>query len=238
MNTSSKVTKKTANTLGLLFVLLSIFGILYLAFAHFEPQQLIATFNDLDSYGYMVLSFVFFVLISQLLVIPSGSILMIGGGFLLGSIPAALIYTALLPITGVVVGEITASSSLKKWVETVLQKHNKIGGVIDLLKHEPFTLSAALRLTPIIPAAIAAIVASTLKVSYTTFIIATLCVGWVRPLFFASIGGTAQSLTQIHADSSNFADKSVLPLMLLALSAILNLLVRCWLRWKQNTNSN
>jgi len=236
MNKSPLVSKKAANTLGLLFVLLSIIGILYLGFAHIKPPQLIAAAGKLDNRTYLVMSFLILVLISQLLVVPSGSILLIGGGFLLGTIPAALIYTALLPITGVIAAEIAASSSLTKWVESLLYKSNKASRIARLLKHEPFTLSAVLRLTPVIPAAIAAIVATTLKVSHTTFIFATLCVGWIRPLFFASIGGAAQSMTQLNPDSIDTTEKSILPILLLALSAILNLLVRCWLRWKRESS--
>jgi len=230
---SPKITKKTANILGMIFVFLSLVGIFYLAFAHFEPQNLITMVSNSDNRIYMVLGFVFFVLVSQLLVIPSGSILMIGGGFLLGTLQAAVIYTSLLPITGIIISEITTSSSLRNWVEAFLYKHTKAAKIVDLLKHEPFTLSAVLRLTPVIPAAIAAIVASTLNVRHVTFVFATLCVGWVRPLFFASIGGAAHSMTQIHLDSSSITEKSILPLFLLSLSAILNLLVRCWLRWKR-----
>jgi len=128
---------------------------------------------------------------------------MIGGGFLLGTLPATIIYTALLPITGWIVGQITTSSSLEKWVDAFLYKHNKTARLVELLKNEPFTLSAVLRLTPVIPAAIAAIVAATLKVGDTTFVLATLCVGWVRPLFFASIGGAVLSLSQIQAGLHN-----------------------------------
>jgi len=237
MNISPLVTKKTANILGLLFVLLSVLGIFYVVLAHIEPQQFIEKASKLDNHIYVILSFAFLVIISQLLVIPSGSILMIGGGFLIGSLPAAMIYTAFLPITGVIVGSITASSSLKKWVETQLYKSNQAATIVELVKNEPFTLSAVLRLTPIIPAAIAAIVASSLKVTHATFIFATLCVGWVRPLFFASIGGAAQSLTQVNAGLSGPNEPSILPLLLLALTAILNLLVRCWLRWKRESAS-
>jgi len=235
MNMSLLVTKKAANLLGLLFALLSLFGVLYLAFAHSEPQQLIAAVSNFDSQLYVLLSFVLLVLISQLLIIPSGSILMIGGGFLLGSLAAAVIYTALLPITGIIIGQIAASSSLKKWVEKFLYRHNRATTMVDLLKHEPFTLSAVLRLTPVIPAAIAAIVASTLQIKHKTFILATLCVGWVRPLFFASIGGAAQSLKQISSGSSSANEQGILPLLLLALTAIVNLLIRCWLRWKHES---
>lgn len=228
-------TKKAANLLGLLFVLLSVIGFIYLVFAHFGPQQFIAEMSKLDNRVYVVICFVFLVLISQLLVVPSGSILMIGGGFLLGSLPAALIYTALLPVTGIIVGKVTESSSLKNWVATLLYKSNKVTRIVELLNHEPFTLSAVLRLTPVIPAAIAAIVASTFKVPHSTFIFATLCVGWVRPLFFASIGGTAHSLTQLHTGSSGTTELGILPILLLALCAILNLLVRCWIRWKRES---
>lgn len=229
------VSKKTANLVGLVFVLLSIIGIIYLAFTQAEPKLVISTVSDLNSGGYIVFSFVCLALVSQFLVIPSGSILMIGGGFLLGSLPAALIYTALLPITGIIIGLITASSSLNQWVDTLLRKYSKAAKIIELLKNEPFTLSAVLRLTPVIPAAIAAIVASTLKVRHTTFICATLCVGWIRPLFFASIGGAAQSLTQFQDDPFSINDKSILALSLLAISAMLNLLVRCWLRWRRES---
>jgi len=235
MNLSSILSKKVANLLGLIFVFLSLFGIVYLAFTRADPELLVTSVSGFDNRVYVVLSFVFLTLISQFLVIPSGSVLMIGGGFLLGSLPAAFIYTALLPLTGFIVGTITASSSLRKWVDSLIHKHQKAAKIVDLVKNEPFTLSAVLRLTPIIPAAIAAMVASTLKVRHTTFIFATMCVGWVRPLFFASIGGAAQSLTQIQDDPISMSQRSIVPLSVLAISAILNLLVRCWLRWKRES---
>jgi len=235
MNISSIMPKNVANLLGLVFVLLSIIGILYLAHARIEPQWLITAFSGLDNRLYMVLSFVFLALISQFLVIPSGSILMIGGGFVLGSLPAAFIYTALLPLTGIIVSEVTASSSLKKWAQTLLLKHAKAAKIIELLKNEPFTLSAVLRLTPVVPAAIAAIIAATMSIKHTTFIVATLAVGWVRPLFFASIGGAVQSVSQLQENPTIIGEINILPLALLAISAMLNLLVRCWLRWKRES---
>jgi len=238
MNLFPSVTKKTANVLGAIFVLLSITGIFYLAFAGAEAQLIIGTFSKPDSRVGVVLCFVSLTLISQFLVIPSGSILMIGGGFLLGSLPATIIYTALLPVSGIIVGQIYSSSSLKCWLGTLLFKHQKSYRIITLLKNEPFTLSTVLRLTPVVPAAIAAIAAYSLNIRPTTFIFATLCVGWVRPLFFASIGGTAHSLSQIQDNSTLLAEKSIVPLLLLAMSVMLNLLVRCWLQWKRETSAN
>jgi len=232
MNPPPNVSRKTANVFGLVFVLLSIFGILFIVFDRIEPQRLVATIGELNSPVYAILCFVCLALVSQFLVIPSGSLLLIGGGYLIGSLWATLIYTALLPLTGIIVGQITASSSVHSWAAMLLNKKVKIARIVGLLEKEPFTLSAVLRLTPVIPAAIAAMVASTLKIKHTTFVLATLCVGWVRPLFFASIGGAIQSFAQFQQGLSSINEKSMLPLILLATGAILNLVVRCWLRWR------
>jgi len=215
----------TANFIGFIFVLLSTMGILYFAFTSWELPGLIAFARGLNGGIYVLIGFACLSIISQFLVIPSGTLLIITGGYLLGSIPAALVYTVLLPLTGVVVGEIAKSSSLQHWLKAYLGKHKKISEITEL------------RLTPVIPAAIASTIASTLNIRHTTFIIATLCVGWIRPIFFASIGEAAQSLQQLQDGSLGVTEKSTLPLALLTLGALLNLIVRCWLRSKRKSST-
>lgn len=236
MKKQPKHINKMANTLGLLFVLLSMVCVLVFSLTPTFPHYVIGTFSHLDSKAIALAMFVVLVLISQFLVMPSGSILMVAGGFFLGILPATLIYLSLLPLTGFVIGQITTSTSLRTWIDNWMEKHDTASKITKLLQNEPFTLSAVLRLTPVIPAAVASIIASTLRVRHSTFIFATLCVGWIRPLFFASIGATIQSAQQLQLGSANISGKSVLPLGLLALSVILNLLVRCWLRWKRESS--
>jgi len=88
-----------------------------------------------------------------------------------------------------------------------------------------------LRLTPVIPSAAACLLAAGLAITLNKFILATIAVCWIRPLFFASIGGSLQALTELSMASSGVA--AFKPLLLLFIAAVVLLLVKVLLRIKR-----
>ena len=90
--------------------------------------------------------------------------------------------------------------------------------------------TVVLRLTPVIPSAAACLLAAGLGVDLRKFLAATAAVCWIRPLFFASVGGSLQALSALPnalSTSSVFG-----PLLLLAIAALLLLIVKLTMRYK------
>ena len=80
-------------------------------------------------------------------------------------------------------------------------------------------LTAVLRLTPVIPSAPAAMIAASAGVTFKSFMLGSALAGWVRPLYFASIGATAGSLLRAADVSTVFGWQMLAPLTILCLAS-------------------
>ena len=67
------------------------------------------------------------------------------------------------------------------------------------------------------------------NISLARFIPATIVVCWIRPLFFASVGGSVQALSALSSATTSSVLK---PLLLLFVAAVLLLLVKLYLRMR------
>lgn len=170
---------------------------------------------------------VFFIIsfISQMIVMPSGSLLLLFAGFALGAAPAtaAFAIAQLLTagpvyclsqraITGIEQG------SLKG---TATEKMVYIRSQLASLKGHDFLASALLRLTPVIPSAGACLLAAVSKISLKPFMMATAVTCWMRPLFFAS-SGAAISEVLLRSDGREVLESlNLWPLILVFVAALL-----------------
>ena len=168
----------------------------------------------------------------QLLVVPSGSLLLIGAGFVLGVVPSVLIYTAMQCLAIFPVYRLCEYSRINNLLglQRKLDAWIEKSGILRIAGAEPLVSGMVLRLTPVLPSAVATGVAAFSAIPVWMFLLATLVVGWVRPLFFASVGGAASELSGFATALSG--DFRVGPLIAVFLATVLLLAVRLWLRYR------
>lgn len=168
----------------------------------------------------------------QLLVVPSGSLLLIGAGFVFGVMPSVLIYTAMQCLAIFPVYRLCAYSSANNLfgLQRKLDDWIDRSGVSRVAGAEPLVSGMVLRLTPVLPSAVATGIAALSVIPVKVFLLSTLAVGWVRPLFFSSVGGAVSELSGFATALSG--DFRAAPLIVVFLATVLLLAVRLWLRFR------
>lgn len=164
----------------------------------------------------------------QLLVVPSGSLLLIGAGFVFGVLPSVLLFT-LMQCAAVWPIYLICRSGWRRLRKGRLRKewfaHTPAA---DAIRSEPLVSSMVLRLTPILPSAGASTIAALSGITLRTFLLATVLVGWIRPLFFASVGAAVSEISALAGAVSG--DINPLPLLLVFAAVAGLFLLRLWLR--------
>ena len=166
----------------------------------------------------------------QLLIVPSGSLLLVGAGFVFGVLPSVVIYMlmqciAIWPIYWLCRFCLQRNRwGLQDKVNVLLEK----SGVCRVTGSEPLISGMVLRLTPVLPSAAASSIASVAGIQASVFFLATVLAGWVRPLFFASIGGAVKEFSGFASTLSG--EFHVAPLLLVFFAVLLLLAVKLWLR--------
>jgi len=173
-------------------------------------------------------------LLSQLLIVPSGSLILIAAGFIFSPLLAAGIFSVAQIICSLPVYAIGKTIS-DKYPNRFQALNSRFRFSADwpvdwesIVRHEGFLATVVLRLTPVIPSAAACLLAAGLGIGWSRFLLATVAVCWVRPLFFASVGGSLQALTALRDGVS-----TVLPLLLLFAASVALLLAKLFLRVKR-----
>ena len=179
-----------------------------------------------------LVAYAFVCLLSQLLIIPSGSLILIAAGFIFSPLVAAGIFSVAQVICSWPVYGIgrTISEKFPQRFNSLAKRFKFPPGWERVVQQEGFLATVVLRLTPVIPSAAACLLAAGLAIGLQKFILATIVVCWIRPLFFASIGGSLQVLTDLSGASGNTAFK---PLLLLFIAALVLLLLKVFLRIKR-----
>ena len=167
-------------------------------------------------------------LVSQLLIVPSGSLLLMMGGFLLGALPAALIYALIQIITTGPVIWLGQRGGVARAEAQLEAASPLLAHLADSLRAAPFSLSLVLRLTPVIPSAVGCLLSVLFGIPRTTFILVTALVCWVRPLFFASIGAALPTLQRLSDPADVLDPTDLWPLLLVFIGALGLLLSRVW----------
>lgn len=171
-------------------------------------------------------------LLTQLLVLPSGSMILIVSGFVFGPLVAAAIYSVAQILTSWPVYKV-AELSMQSGARGLLynfQQSLLSRPIVKTLNQDGVVAAIVLRLTLVVPSAVACCIAATLKIPIGAFVSATVLVCWVRPLFFASVGGALQELSLLKNTLEGGASINLWPIILVFFSSLLLLLVRLWLR--------
>jgi uncharacterized membrane protein YdjX (TVP38/TMEM64 family) len=176
-------------------------------------------------------------IVTQLLVIPSGSVLLVTAGFVFGAPLAAGSYALAQMITAWPVFTIARRAIRRRdrslWVNHL--EHSQVQPFlrsIDALRHDSFFTTIALRLTPVVPSAVACALAAVLDLTARGFLFGTLASCWIRPLFFASAGASLRSAGQLSAEGYEFSIVDTIPLLILFAAAVLILVSRLVLHRK------
>jgi uncharacterized membrane protein YdjX (TVP38/TMEM64 family) len=164
----------------------------------------------------------------QLLVVPSGSLLLIVAGFVFGVVPSVLLFTFMQCAAVWPIYLICRSGSRRlrnEWFG-----HTPAA---EAIRSEPLVSSMVLRLTPILPSAGASTIAALSGITLQTFLLATVLVGWIRPLFFASVGAAVSEISGLASAVSGEINPAPLLLVFLAVAGLF--LVRLWLRFRRRS---
>ena len=169
---------------------------------------------------------VFFIIsfVSQLIVMPSGSLMLLLAGFALGALPAAAVFAVAQVLSAWPVYEISrrALKPVDKGFTrgSAQQRIKKILDKLASLRGNEVLATVLLRVTPVIPSAGACLLAAMFGIALRPFMIGTLLTCWIRPLFFAS-SGAALSAVLIEADVREvLGGLDVTPLLLAFVSAV------------------
>lgn len=234
---------KRLKIIAVLLLLASIVGTAWVAFfgGAEHLQQLIyraASFAQSaggENRSSMLVLYSLVCVVTQLIVIPSGSMILIVSGFIFGPLVAASIFSlaqllTLWPVYRVAAVSMQSSEAglLHKFQQALLNNPT-----VQNLKQEGVVAGIVLRLTPVVPSAAACCFAAALNIPIRAFVVATLLVCWVRPLFFASIGGTLQELSSLKSTIGGGESMNLWPIILVFVASLLLLLARLWLRRQQ-----
>jgi uncharacterized membrane protein YdjX (TVP38/TMEM64 family) len=169
----------------------------------------------------------FFVIafVAQLIVMPSGTVIVLIGGFLLGAWPAALgYYVAQLAAAPVVYGAARAGfgrmaqDRLEALVRAVLP--GRFASLLNLAQSEGVLAVIALRLAPVLTSAMVPLIAAAAGIRLGRLMLGSLLISWIKPTFFAGIGAAARNLAEV-TEPAGLLDKISLAPILVAFGAAL-----------------
>lgn len=155
----------------------------------------------------------------QLFILPTGTIAMLTGGFLFGAPLAAAIYHAgqllAAPIVYLAVRMGFGAFADKK-LDAIVERYlpGRFGNVLEIARSEGIMAAVSLRLAPVITSAVVPILAAASGIRLNALMIGSILVGWVRPLFWASIGATAHSLADVSNPSEIISKVNLTPILL------------------------
>jgi uncharacterized membrane protein YdjX (TVP38/TMEM64 family) len=160
-------------------------------------------------------------LVANCLVVPAGTLSMIIGGALLGTVLPTLIWS---------VGQLLSAPLLyaltKRGVGTVPMLRNvQVAQLVKLAQTNGLQVTALLRLLPIMPNAAATMIAATAGIDLRTFLVGSVLTGWVRPAYFAGLGAAVGSLSKVDAVTDLLSLRTLVPLLLLFAGAVILVIV-------------
>lgn len=187
--------------------------------------------------NYLAAIAVFFVvsLISQLIIMPSGSLILLVAGFTLGAIPAAGAFAVAQVLAAWPVYVLSRTSVAKLQTGSVANRGAAIKDTaarLSKVRGNDVVATLLLRLTPVLPSAAASALAALAGIRFRSFLIGTVLCCWIRPLFFAG-SGESMSAFLLKSDAQDALSRvSVMPLLLIFLSALLLYILDLWLKRK------
>lgn len=174
--------------------------------------------------------------VSQLAAVPSGTLTMLAGGFLL-SWPSAFAYFVAMVAAGQIVhagARDGLNEGAQRWIGRLHERWPRadIAAWSQAARKEGIVVTAALRSLPFLPSAGGALVAGGLGVTSRDFLLGTLLAGWVRPLAFSLIGASLSALTIAREPIDLTATGAGIAVLAFAAAAPALAAARCFRRLK------
>lgn len=242
-STQAVTTSGNARRIGLvalgILALLSVAGIYWLTAAGGAGwvADTIRALDGLVKANYLTALVVFLLLafVLQLLVLPTGTITMLTGGFIFGApIAAGLYYVAQLFAAPLVFS--AARLGFGRFADEKLDglvrrdASGRLAGILDIARSEGVLAAVALRLAPVITSPVVPILAATAGIQLRSLMLGSVLASWIRPLFWASVGATVHSVAQITSPSEILQKVSLMPILLAFGAAALLFVARIYFK--------
>jgi uncharacterized membrane protein YdjX (TVP38/TMEM64 family) len=160
-------------------------------------------------------------LVANCLVVPAGTLSMIVGGALLGTIIPTLIWSVAQLMTAPLLYALT-----RRGMGSVPMLRNpQVARLVALARTNGMQATALLRLLPVMPNAPATMMAATAGIDLRTFFIGSVLTGWVRPAYFAGLGATVGTLSKVEAVTELLSVHTLVPLLGLFAGTVLLVVV-------------
>jgi uncharacterized membrane protein YdjX (TVP38/TMEM64 family) len=160
-------------------------------------------------------------LVANCLVVPAGTLSMIVGGALLGTIIPTLIWSVAQLMTAPLLYALTR----RGMGNVAMLRNSQVARLVALAQSNGFQATALLRLLPIMPNAPATMIAATAGIDLRTFFIGSVLTGWVRPAYFAGLGATVGTLSKVEAVTELLSVRTLVPLLGLFAGTVLLVIV-------------
>lgn len=170
----------------------------------------------------------------HLLALPGGTILVLGGGYLLGVPLGAGLYYLAQQVSAPLV-YLAARNGIGLDAQAILGRLRargspRLAALLARAKDEAFLAVVCLRLAPIVISTAVPVLAAALGLPLRTLVLGSVCVGWIKPVLVAVVGAAARSLAEV-ADPAGVAAKiPVLPLLAMFTVAVALFALRLWLK--------
>jgi uncharacterized membrane protein YdjX (TVP38/TMEM64 family) len=160
----------------------------------------------------VILEFAVWALVANCLVLPAGSLSLVAGGAILGMAAPALIWFAAQLVTAPLIYRTGAGS--RDRIEPLVTRYlgSSAVRIVARAAHDGVATTILLRLTPILPSAPACLIAAWAGIDLKSFMIGSGLAGWVRPLYFASLGAAAGELARVGATLEALSLRTLLAL--------------------------
>lgn len=167
--------------------------------------------------------------LSQLVIVPSGTLIALGGGYLFGLVAGGGVLALSALAANLIVFAIAGSAFsglVARYADAAPQRRR----ALDILQSEGAAGVVALRLSPIVPSALTATLSAAAGISLATFAIMSFSTIWVRPFAFAAAGSSMRQLADVaHGAPANTA----LLVKGLSLAGLLLFALRIYVRTRQ-----
>lgn len=167
-------------------------------------------------------------LIANCLVLPAGSLSLIAGGASLGMfVPTAIWFAAQLVTAPLLY---RAGRVDRQRVAAIMRRYfgpstaNWVARAAD----DGVWTTVLLRLTPVMPSAPAALIAAATGITFKSVMLGSALAGWVRPLYFASLGASIGSIARVGTAEAALSIETLWPLVLVCACAAGMLGFRLW----------
>jgi len=158
---------------------------------------------------------------TQLLIIPSGSAILLITGAVIGPISGLLYFAAMLGVSPLVYFIGTSQPKVAQDALSRLRKEHAgqklLANVLKGMQNKPIGGMGALRLLPVVPSAPAVLVAAALGLSLRGVLIGTAFFGFIRPMAISTIG---YSVGMVSLTSDKYPDLAIILIMLVGLSSL------------------